>query len=148
MVNSSFVIFLYLSFLKNFEKILKNVISKTTRFWADIFGGNINNPMRVPSQIPITGLRSSKFWNFSISSFFLKISEKIIKNLRSRKLQGFEQSYLEAKIATPESTLTEPRHRDGNFKFCDFLYLNFLKFFLKNPKKNVVSRKLQGFEQP
>ena len=54
---------------------------------------------------------------------FLKISEKIIKNVISRKLQGFEQSYLEAKIATPESTLTEPHHRDGNINFSEFFHI-------------------------
>ena len=59
-----------------------------------------------------------KFWNFLPFKFFLKISEKIIKNVICRKLQEFEQSYWKAKFATPESTLTKPHYRDGNFKFC------------------------------
>ena len=38
----------------------------------------------------------------------------------SRKLQEFgefEQSYFEARFATPESTLTAPRYKEGAFKF-------------------------------
>ena len=48
--------------------------------------------------------------------------KKITKNVISGKLQGFEQSNWEAKLATPESTLTEPHYRDENFKFCETFY--------------------------
>ena len=129
------------------KKILKNDISRKVESFEQTYLGKICNPMRVPSQIPITGLRSSKFWTFltSIFFFFLKISEKIIKNVISRKLQGFEQSYLEAKIATPESTLTEPHRRDGNIKFCDFFISKFSEFFFFENLKKTSYLELQGF---
>ena len=41
--------------------------------------------------------------------------KKSQKNVISQKLQGFEQPYSEAKLATPESTRTEPHFRDRNF---------------------------------
>ena len=77
--------------------------------------------MRVRKQIPITGLSFSTFWNFLTSVFFENFGENH-KNVVSRKLLGFEQSYLEAKIATPKRTLTEPHHRDANIKFCEIFY--------------------------
>ena len=43
--------------------------------------------------------------------------KKSQKNVISRKLQGFEQSYLKARFATPESTLTAPCYRVKKFKF-------------------------------
>ena len=49
---------------------------------------------------------------------FLKIFEKITKNFISRKLQKIEQSYLEARVAIFEITLTGPNYRVGNFRFC------------------------------
>ena len=42
---------------------------------------------------------------------------KTIQNDISRKLPKLEQSYLEAKLATPESTLTAPNYRVRYFKF-------------------------------
>ena len=48
--------------------------------------------------------------------------EKITKNIISGKLQGFEQSKWDAKLATFESTLTEPHYRYENFKFCEIFY--------------------------
>ena len=39
------------------------------------------------------------------------------KNVTSWKLKTFEQSHLAAIFATPESTLTVPNYRDGNFEF-------------------------------
>ena len=47
----------------------------------------------------------------------------MIKNVVSRKLQRLDQSYLEAKFATPESTMTEHRHSDANMKFCEIFYI-------------------------
>ena len=44
------------------------------------------------------------------------------KTVVSRKLEALEQSYLEAKLATPESTFTEPHHRDANIKLGEILY--------------------------
>ena len=73
---------------------------------------------------------------------FLKIFEKITKNVISQ-LQRIEQSYLEARFAIFESTLTGPNYRDGNFKFCKlFCYLKFLKI-LEKMSKIVVSGQLK-----
>ena len=49
----------------------------------------------------------------------MKIFEKITKNIISRKLQGFEQSYFEARFAILDSTLTVPKYRVANFRFCE-----------------------------
>ena len=49
---------------------------------------------------------------------FLKYYEKITKNVISRKLQKIEHSYLEARVAILEITLTGPNNRVGNFRFC------------------------------
>ena len=78
---------------------------------------------------------------------FLNIFEKTTKNVIPRKLQRIEQSYLEARFAIFESTLTETNFRVGNFRFKKKNYnLNFLKIFEKITKK-VISRKLQRIEQ-
>ena len=78
---------------------------------------------------------------------FLKTFEKITKNFTSRKLQRIEQSYLEARFAIFESTLTGPNYRVGNFRFLKTNNnLSFLKPFEKTTK-NVISRKLQRIEQ-
>ena len=45
--------------------------------------------------------------------------EKIIKNVISRKLQGFEKRDLEARFATCESTLTALNCRVKKFKFSE-----------------------------
>ena len=50
---------------------------------------------------------------------FQKNFEKIIKNVISRKLQRIEQSYLEARFAIFEITLTGPNYRVENFSFCE-----------------------------
>ena len=73
----------------------------------------------------------------------LKKSEET-SNLENSRI---EQSYLEARIATFESTLTGPNYRVGNFRFLkNHKNLIFLKIFEKITK-NVVSRKLQRIEQ-
>ena len=77
---------------------------------------------------------------------FLKTLKKITKNVTSQKLQRFEQSYLDARFATVESTLTGTKYRVGNFRFWEKINLNFLKIFEKIAKK-VISRKLQRIEQ-
>ena len=77
-------------------------------------------------------------------SKFLKVFEKITKNVISRKLQGFEQLYLEARFAMLESTLRGPNYRVGNLRFLENdNILIFLKIFEKITK-NVISRKLQN----
>ena len=48
---------------------------------------------------------------------FQKNFEKITKNVISRKLQRIEHSYLEARFAIFEITLTGPNYRVGNFRF-------------------------------
>ena len=73
--------------------------------------------------------------------------EKITKNVTSRKLQRIEQSYLKARTAILESTLTGPNHRVGNFRILkNNNNISFLKSFEKITK-NVISRKLQRIEQ-
>ena len=72
--------------------------------------------------------------------------EKITKNAISQKLQGNEQSYLEARLVIFESTLTGHNYRVGNFRFCEKKINKFSKKILKKIIKN-ISRKLQGFEQ-
>ena len=68
-------------------------------------------------------MRSSTFWKFLTSKFFFNFGEKHIKNVVSRKLEALEQPYLEAKLATPASTLLEPHHRDANIKLGEILYI-------------------------
>ena len=54
---------------------------------------------------------------------------------------------MEARFAIPDSTVTGPNYRLGNFRFLkNHNNLSFLKIFEKITK-NVISRKLQGFEQ-
>ena len=55
-------------------------------------------------------------------SSFEKKKLIFIKNVISGKLHDFEQSFLEAKFTTPESTLTEPPYRDNNFKHWEVFY--------------------------
>ena len=47
----------------------------------------------------------------------MKIFEKITKNMISRKLQRVEQSYLEARFAILDSSLTVPNNKVRNDKF-------------------------------
>ena len=68
-------------------------------------------------------MRTSKFVNFSISKFFEKF-RKNPNNVISLKLQGFEQSYSEARVATPESKLTVSNYRIEIFETSS---LNFFK---------------------
>ena len=66
---------------------------------------------------------------------------KIAKNVISRKLQGFEQSYLEARFVTPYSIPTGPNYRVGNFRFLKTNNnLSFQKNFEKNHKKRHISK--------
>ena len=58
---------------------------------------------------------------------------------RMAQLQGFEQSYLEARLAIPDSTLTVPNYRVGIFNVCIFCFLKFLKYFGKNSKNRLIS---------
>ena len=57
----------------------------------------------------------------------------------SRKLQGFEQSYLEARFAIHDSTLTVPNYRVGNFRFLkNDSNLSFLKIYEKSQKTSYL----------
>ena len=53
----------------------------------------------------------------------LELFKNFLKNHKkchiSKKKKRFEQSYLEAKLATPGSTLTEPHYKDRYFKFWE-----------------------------
>ena len=146
MITSNLLNFLYVSFRKIFENRKKSV-------YFEKFKKLSSHIQRQENQPPESTLIDSngRIEIFKVLEFFshlsvLKISEKIIKNVVSRQLQGFEQSYLVAKFATLESTLTEPHYRGDNFKFCEFLFFEFFLKNLKNPK-NVRSRQLQGFGQ-
>ena len=134
-----------LSFLKNFEKITKNVISRKLQ--------RIEQPYEASFAIFESTLTGP---NYRVGNFrflktinnlsFLKNFEKITKNVISRKLQKSEQSY-EASFAIFESTPTGPNYRVGNFRFLKTINnLSFLKNFEKITK-NVISRKLQRIEQ-
>ena len=95
-------LFWNLSFLKNSKKNHKNRrISKIKKVWAFLIGARICNS-----------------WDYSDSTQLqVRNFKKITKNVISGKLHGFEQSYLETKFTTPESTLAEPHYTYGNFKF-------------------------------
>ena len=75
----------------------------------------VSQSLRVPSQFHTTGLRSSKLFNFLNLSFW-NIFEKIRENVISRKLQEFEKSYSEARLATHMITLTVPTKCLKTFK--------------------------------
>ena len=49
----------------------------------------------------------------------MKFFEKITKNGMSRKLQGFERSFLEARFEIFEITLTGPKYTVGKCRFCE-----------------------------
>ena len=131
MINSSFAKFFIRwfseKFLKNPEK---NVISRKLQNLSSHIQRQNSQPLRVPSQIPITGLKSSKFWNFLTFIFFRKFWRKssktsyleIYQDLSSHIWRQITQSYWEAKFLVPESTLTEPHYRDDKFKFCEIFY--------------------------
>ena len=79
--------------------------------------------------------------------FSKKLFKKSHKKVISRKLQRIGRSYLDARFGILEITVAEPKYRVGNFSFCEKkTNTNFLNFFEKITK-NVISRKLQGFEQ-
>ena len=55
------------------------------------------------------------------------MEKKIIKNAISRKAKNFEQSYLDARFATPASTLTATHISVEIFKFGQFVLISKLK---------------------
>ena len=59
-------------------------------------------------------LKTIKFCEVILSSL-KKLNE--LRNVKSRELKAIEQSHLDARFATPESTLTVPNYSVGNFKF-------------------------------
>ena len=88
-----------------------------------------------------------RFFKTNNNLIFLKTFEKIAKNVISRKLQRIAQSYLVARFAIFESTLTGSNYRVENFRFLKTNNnLSFLKTFEKITK-NVISRKQQRIEQ-
>ena len=101
------------TFLKKSQKTsyLENYNDLNSHIWRqDLY------LLRVFWQQPTTRLGIFKFWEI-LNKNVLKIFEKITINIISRKLQGFEQSNLEARFAIPDSTLTVPNYRVGNFSF-------------------------------
>ena len=128
-----------LIFLNIFEKItktsnLENYKELSSRIWRQD-----SQSLIVFWQYPTTG---RDFWILrkKINIIFLKTLKKITKNVASQKLQRFEQSYLDARFATVESTLTGTKYRVGNFRFWGKINLNFLKIFWKNHKKRHISK--------
>ena len=105
-----------------------------------------SRPPNLPWQHPTIGLRNWSSVSFFWSKFFWKKRKKIIKNAISRKPKRFEQSYLDARFATPEFTLTAPHYRVEKLKFGLFFFIS--NFFEKKKIiKNAISRKPKGFEQ-
>ena len=80
-------------------------------------------PFLVSFYVPLCLLKFQMgTWEFQIFKNFKKFKfsenfEKITKNVISRKLQKIEESYLEARFATFDSTLTVPNYRFVNFRF-------------------------------
>ena len=136
-----------LNFLKIIGKITKNVISrKLQRVEQSYFEARF-----AIFESTLTGpnykVGNFRFCEKKININFLKIFEKITKNVKSRKLQGFGQSYLEARFAILDSTLTVPNYMVEKFRFFKkIIILNFLKIIGKITK-NVISRKLKRVEQ-
>ena len=62
--------------------------------------------------------------------FSKKLVEKTINNVIFGKLQRFEQSCLEARFSTPESTLTAPNNRAKNSTLIE----NYIFHFFENIK--------------
>ena len=55
---------------------------------------------------------------------------------------------MEARLAIFENTLTGPKYRFGNFRFCEKkINIIFLKTVFEKITKNVISQKLQEIEQ-
>ena len=105
------------SFLKNFEKITKNVISrKLQRIEQSYLEAGFAIFESTPTG-PNYRVGNFRFLKTDNNLSFQKNFEKITKNVISRKLQRIEQSYLEARFATFEITLTGPNYMVGNFRF-------------------------------
>ena len=64
------------------------------------------------------------------------------------KLEEIEQPYSVARFATPCEYPHRFQQRIEIFNVLEFFNMSFFENFGENPKKNVISRKLQGFEQP
>ena len=133
-----------LSFLKNFEKITKNVISRKLQ---KIEQSYLEASFAI-FEITLTGP------NYRVGNFrflktinilsFLKNFEKITKNVISQKLQRIEQSYLEARFAISESTPTGPNYRVGNFRF---LKTNHNLSFQINFEKSQKTSYLENYKE-
>ena len=86
-----------LSFLKNFEKITKNVISRKLQRIEQSYLEARFTIFEITLAGPNYTVENFRFCEKKIQNFF----EKITKNVIYRKPQGFEQSYLEARFVTP-----------------------------------------------
>ena len=106
-----------LSFLKNFEKITKNVISRKLQRIEQSYLETRFAILESTLTGPNYRVGNFRFLKTNNNLSFLKNFEKITKNVISRKLQRIEQSYLETRFAILESTLTGPNYRVGNFRF-------------------------------
>ena len=110
--------FLKINNILRFLKIFENV---TFRKLPKIEQSNLEARFAIFESFPtVPSYRIGKFRFLKIDNSlrFLKIFEKTLKkNIISRKLQRTEQSYLEARFAIFESTLTGPNYRVENSRF-------------------------------
>ena len=123
-----FIKFLYLIYLKIFEKIFKNFLSqKPKRFEQSNFEARFATPESTLTA-PSYGVENFNFRQVLIYHFFDKTFEKIIKKVKSWNIEGFDQSFLEAQFATPEKIQTEIR----SIKPKTSIFVKFLYKFLEN----------------
>ena len=99
------------------------------KYWNTVMSRKPNTFQQSPLEARFSSFESiSKAPDYSVGYFklsgnflnltFLKVSEKIIKNVISRNIERFEQSYFDARFGISEKTLTAPNFRVENFKFC------------------------------
>ena len=119
-------------FISKLLKIFNDIINVTSRKLKAFVQSHLDARFETPEiTVTVPNYRVEITYFFKKSNLsFLKFFEKITNKVVSQKLQGFEQSYLEAKFKTPESTLTgkihkpessltAPQYRDRIFEFCE-----------------------------
>ena len=129
------------------KKITKNVISRKLKEFEQ---SDLETIFVICNSLEYSDSSQLQGWEFQIlrnnylifSEIFLK---KITKNIIARKLQGFEQSYLEARFAILDSTLTVPNYSVGNFRIKK--KFKFSEKIFEKITKTVISRKVQRIEQ-
>ena len=106
---------IFKSFLIFIRKKTKNVISQKLQGIEQLY---LEASFVTPeSTLTAPNYKVKNFKFGKNNSIFLKLFEKIAKNVMTRTLQGFEQSYFEVRFATTESALTAHSYRVKDFKF-------------------------------